>query len=155
MAKKRRRPWVVGAIVLVALGATAALAAVRDPLLLPGEHEVTVYALNDDISTEVDEAPGLVGRLLGMCDADSYYAERDGRKLCLVLNGPLGDVRASRTHGTVTVAAGEIAKLRSMTAQDTGAPKPRTTLVLMAGKPAALIRVGDLVDGQPAKAPAL
>jgi hypothetical protein len=155
MAKKRRWPWVVGAIVAVALGATAALAVVRDPLLLPGDHEVTVYALNDDISTELDQAPGLVGRVLGMCDADSYYAEQGGRNRCLVLNGPLGAVRASRTDGTVTVAAGDVAKLRSMAAQDTGAPQSTTTLVLMSGKPVALIAVGDLVDGQLVKAPAL
>jgi hypothetical protein len=155
MPKKRRWPWVVGAVVVVALGATAALAVVRDPLLLPGDHEVTVYAVNDGISGEVDKAPGLVGRTLGMCDADTYYAEQGGKKLCLVLNGPLGDVRASRKDGSVTVAASEIAKLRSMAAQDTGTPDATTTLVLMSGRPAALIPVGDLVEGQPVKVPEL
>lgn len=155
MAKKRRWPWVAGAVVLVALGATAALAVVRDPLLLPGDHDVTVYAVNDDITTEVTEAPGLLGRVLGRCDADSYYAEQGDRKLCLVLNGPLGDVRASRADGTVTVAASEVARLKEMAAQDTGAPKATTTLVLMSGKPAALIAVSDLVDGRPVTVPAL
>ncbi|MEU4240491.1 hypothetical protein [Actinoplanes sp. NPDC026619] len=155
MAKKRRWPWVAGAVVLVALGATAALAVVRDPLLLPGDHELTVYAVNDGISTEVTKAPGLVGRVIGMCDADTYYAEQGDRKLCLVLNGPLGDVRATRKDGKVTVSAAEVARLRSMAAQDTGTPAPTTTLVLMSGKPAALIPVADLVDGQPASVPAL
>ncbi|GAA0575591.1 hypothetical protein GCM10010172_70410 [Paractinoplanes ferrugineus] len=54
MPKKRGWPWVVGA---VALGATAVLAVVRDPLLLPGDHEVTGYAVDDAISGEVDNAP--------------------------------------------------------------------------------------------------
>jgi hypothetical protein len=155
MPKKRRWPWAVAVVVVVALGATAGLLLVRDPLLLPGDHEVTVYAVNDDISTELSEPPGLIGRVLGMCDADSYYAEPGGRKMCLVLNGPLGDVRASRTDGTVTVAAGEVAKLKGMAAQDTGTPNPTTTLVLMSGKPAGLIPVGDLVDGRPVTVPAL
>ncbi|WP_213004685.1 hypothetical protein [Paractinoplanes toevensis] len=152
MAKKRRWPWVVA---VVALGAAATLLVVRDPLLLPGKHEVTVYGLNDDISTEVDEAPGLLGRVLGMCDADSYYAEQDGRKRCLVLNGPLGDIEVSRKDGKVVIAAAEVTKLRSMATQDTGSPSPTTTLVLMSGKPAALVPVTDLVEGQPAKIAAL
>ncbi|GIM88711.1 hypothetical protein Ato02nite_005040 [Paractinoplanes toevensis] len=142
-------------VAVVALGAAATLLVVRDPLLLPGKHEVTVYGLNDDISTEVDEAPGLLGRVLGMCDADSYYAEQDGRKRCLVLNGPLGDIEVSRKDGKVVIAAAEVTKLRSMATQDTGSPSPTTTLVLMSGKPAALVPVTDLVEGQPAKIAAL
>jgi hypothetical protein len=55
----------------------------------------------------------------------------------------------------VAVAASEVAKLRAMAAQDAGAPSPTTTLVLMAGGPAALIPVADLVDGRAVSVPAL
>ena len=150
---KRKWPWVAAAVVVVAAAAT--IWVVRDPLLLPGEHTVTVYARNDRISTEVNERPGLVGRALGRCDADTHYAEQGDRKLCLVLNGPLGEVRAGRKNGTVTVPATEVARLRAMAAQDTGTPEPTTTLVLMAGGPAALIPVADLTDGAAVSVPAL
>ena len=135
-------------IVVVALGATTAFLLVRDPLLLPGDHEVKVYALDDQISTEVAEPPGLLGRALGMCDADTYYAKDGDRKLCLVLDGPRGKVRASHKDGKVTVAAAEVPKLKGM-AQDA------TTLVLMSGGPAALIPVKDLAEGQPVTVTAL
>ncbi len=152
-----RRWLLTGGAVVVAIGliATAGFLVIRDPLLIPGDHHVQVYALNDEISTEVDQAPGVVGRAAGMCDADSYYVHDGDRKLCLVLNGPLGDTRASRADGTVTVAASEVAKLKRMAAKDTGTPAKTTTLVLMAGKPAALIPVTGLADGKPVKVPAL
>ncbi|MFI5892902.1 hypothetical protein ACIA5D_22600 [Actinoplanes sp. NPDC051513] len=155
MAKRRRWPWVVGLVVVVALGAGAAFLLVRDPLTLPGDHEVDVYAVNDDISTEVSEPPGLFGRALGMCDADTYYAKDGDRHLCLVLNGPLGTVRASRADGQVKVAGDQVAKLKTMAAQDTGTPKPTTTLVLMSGGPAALIPVAGLSGDAAVSVPAL
>ena len=138
----------VAVIVVGALGATAAFLVVRDPLLLPGDHEVEVYALDDQISTEVAEPPGFLGRALGMCDADTYYAKDGDRNLCLVLDGPRGKVRASRADGKVTVAAAEVPGLKGM-AQDA------TTLVLMSGGPAALIPVQDLTEGQPVEVKAL
>jgi hypothetical protein len=151
----RRWLWTGGTVVVLGLIATAGFLVVRDPLLIPGDHSVQVYALNDRISTEVDAAPGMIGRATGMCDADSYYARDGDRKLCLVLNGPLGDTRASRADGTVTVAASEVGKLKQMATKDTGTPGETTTLVLMAGKPAALIPVTSLADGKPVKVPAL
>jgi hypothetical protein len=155
MASKRWL-WTGGAVVLaIGLIATAGFLVIRDPLLIPGDHSVQVYALNDAISTEIDEPPGVVGRATGMCDSDSYYARDGDRMLCLVVNGPLGDTRASRADGTVTVAASEVGKLKQMAAQDTGTPAKTTTLVLMAGKPAALIPVTSLADGRPVKVPAL
>jgi hypothetical protein len=147
MAKKRRWPWVAGLVVVVALGAGAAFLVVRDPLTLPGDHEVEVYAVDDQISSTVAEPPGFLGRALGMCDADTYYAEDGDRKLCLVLSGPLGKVRASRGDGKVTVAADQVPALKSMATQDTGSPEPTTTLVLMSGGPAALIPVASLSEG--------
>jgi hypothetical protein len=155
MAKRRRWPWVVAVVVVVAVAAGAAFLLVRDPLTLPGDHEVDVYAVNDDISTEVSDPPNLLGRALGMCDADTYYAKDGDRHLCLVLNGPLGKVRASRSQGQVEVASDQVAKLRTMAAQDTGTPEPTTTLVLMSGGPAALIPVTGLAADGAVSVPAL
>ena len=155
MAKRRKWPWVAGLIVVVALGAGAAVLLVRDPLRLPGEHDIDVYAVNDAISKQVTERPGFFARALGMCDADTYYAEDGDRKLCLVLNGPLGQVRATRSDGQVKVAADQVPKLKSMATQDTGTPQPTTTLVLMSGGPAALIPVADLADDTGVSVPAL
>jgi hypothetical protein len=72
-----------------------------------------------------------------------------------VLNGPLGKVRASRSEGQVEVASDQVAKLRTMAAQDTGTPKPTTTLVLMSGGPAALIPVPGLAADGAVSVPAL
>ncbi|WP_433365479.1 hypothetical protein ACQPZX_35905 [Actinoplanes sp. CA-142083] len=155
MAKRRRWPWVVALVVVVALAGGAAFLLVRDPLTLPGDHEVDVYAVNDGISTEVSKPPGLFGRLLGMCDADTHYAKAGDRHLCLVLNGPLGTVRASREDGQVKVAKDQVASLKTMAAQDTGTPQPTATLVLMSGGPAALIPVADLSGDAPVSVPAL
>ena len=155
MAKRRRWPWVAGLIVVVALGAAAAFLLVRDPLRLPGKHNVEVYAVNDAISKQVTERPGFFARALGMCDADTYYAEDGDRKLCLVLNGPLGKVPATRKDGQVKVAADQVPKLKSMATQDTGTPQPTTSLVLMSGGPAALIPVASLADDTGVSVPAL
>ena len=144
-----------GAIVAVAAAAGAALYLVRDPLVLPGHHEVDVYAVNDAISGEVDEPPGRLGRMVGLCDADTRYAEADGRHLCLVLSGPLGTVLAARRDGKITLAADQVDKLRRMADQDTGTPGPTTRLVLMSGKPAAMIPVADLATGSPMSVRAL
>src|ERR1700754_5029955 len=155
MAKRRRWPWVAGAILLVAVAASAAIYAVRDPLVLPGRHDIDVFAVNDDISGEVDKPPGWFGRVAGLCDADTHYAKVDGRHLCLVLNGPLGSVLAARRDGRITLAGDQVLKLSRMAEQDTGAPKTTTRLVLMSGKPAALIPVADLATGSPMSVRAL
>ena len=154
-AKRRKWPWVAGLAVVVALAAGAAFLLVRDPLRLPGDHEVEVYAVDDEISTEPAEPPGFMGRALGLCDADTYYAKDGDKHRCLVLDGPLGKIRASRDNGRVNVAADQVAKLRTMAAQDTGTPKPTTTLVLMSGGRAALIPVAGLGRDAPLSVPAL
>jgi hypothetical protein len=153
MSKRRKLLWAGG---IVVLGAAVTLFLVRDPAVArSGSHQVEVYGLNDAISGETQNPPDFFSRALGMCDADTYYAEDGDKKLCLVLNGPLGTVPASRQDGQVTVAAADVAALRRMAAQETGSPDPTTTLVLMDKGPAALIPVAGLVDGQPVTVSAL
>jgi hypothetical protein len=154
MTTRRTRFWAVAAAVAVLAGAGAVWW--WNPLLVPGTHTMAVYALDDAPTRQVDGPPGFLGRLTGMCDADSYYVSDGDRHLCVVLNGPLGDVRASAKAGRVTVAAGEAARLRAMAAQDTGTPDPTTTLVLqLHGGPVAMIPVANLAPGRTVSATAL
>jgi hypothetical protein len=147
MAVNRSRIWAIVVLVLV-LGAAAGVVTWRYPLLLPGDHTVAVYAVNDNLSGPADREPGVLGRLLGMCDGDSYYVRAAGRATCLVLSGPLGKVRARRTGATVTVPAADAAALRRMAAQDTGSPDPTTQVVLRRfGRPVAMVPVADIADG--------
>ncbi|MBU2666783.1 hypothetical protein KOI35_25055 [Actinoplanes bogorensis] len=142
MSKRRKWAWTAG-ILAAAVAATAVTVLVtNDPLKLPGSHKVEVYGLVEELSGETQKDPGL----FRMCDADTYFAEDGDTKLCLVLDGPLGEVEAARKDGRVTVAAGEVPKLKAMDA---------TTLVLMGGGPAALIPVAGLTDGQPVSVRAL
>jgi hypothetical protein len=140
----------------VVLGVAAGVVTWRYPLLLPGDHTVTVYAVNDNLSGPADREPGVLGRLLGMCDGDSYYVRAAGRATCLVLSGPLGEVRARRTGTTVTVPAADAAALRRMGTQDTGSPDPTTHVVLRRfGRPVAMVAVTDITDGAEVRATAL
>lgn len=152
---RRGRIWAIVVLVL-AFGAAAAVAAWRRPLLLPGDHTVGVYAVAESLSGPADRDPGVFGRLFGMCDADTFYVRTGGSAMCLVLNGPLGEVRARRTGATVTVPAADAAKLKSMAIQDTGSPDPTTRLVLKRfGRPVAVVAVADLADGSPVRAGAV
>jgi hypothetical protein len=144
------------AVLVVAMGVAAATVAWKDPLLLPGSHRVWVYAVNDGASAEVTKEPGFAGKLLGRCDADTYYVRDGDTRLCLVLTGPLGDVQARRRGGTVIVDADDAASLQSMAALDTGSPDTTTRLVLVAhGTPVAIIPVASIAGEQPVGANAL
>ena len=144
------------AVLVVALGAAAGVVGWRDPLLLPGNHTVSVYAIQDSISQQIDREPGLLGRVLGMCDADTYYVRDGDTKMCIVLSGPLGEVHASKSGGRVTVPAADASPLKAMAAQDTGSPDPTTRLALRAGgRPVAIVAVADIVDGREVTANAL
>jgi hypothetical protein len=155
MATRRSRIWAV-VVLVVALGAAAGAVAWRDPLLLPGTHTVSVYAIQDSISQRIDHEPGFLGRALGMCDADTYYVRDGHTKMCIVLSGPLGEVHARRSAGRVTVPAADAAALKAMAAQDTGSPDPTTRLALRAGgRPVAIVAVADIVDGSEVTANAL
>jgi hypothetical protein len=115
-----------------------------------------VYAVDDTISGPAEHEPGALGRVLGMCDGDSFYVRGDGSAMCLVLSGPLGEVRARRTGTAVLVPAPDAAALRAMAARDTGSPDPATRLVLRRfGRPVAIIAVADIADGAPVRASAL
>ena len=155
MARRRSRIWAVGVLV-VALGAAVGAVAWQYPMLLPGVHPVAVYAVNDSLSGPADHDPGVLGRLLGMCDGDSFYVRANGGASCLVLSGPLGEVGARRSGATVTVPAGDAAALRTMAAQDTGSAEPTTRLVLRRfGRPVGIVAVADVADGTPVRATAV
>jgi hypothetical protein len=155
MVMKRSRIWAI-VVLVAALGAAGAVVAWRYPLLLPGDHTIKVYAVNDNLSGPADREPGVLGRLLGMCDGDSFYARAGGSAMCLVMSGPLGEVQGRRTGATVTVPAADAAALRAMAAQDTGSPDPTTRLVLRRfGRPIAIVAVTDIADGAPVRATAL
>ena len=141
---------------MVVLGAAAGVVAWRNPLLLPGDHSVAVYAVDDNISGPADREPGVLGRLLGMCDGDSFYVRAGGSAMCLVLSGPLGEVRAGRIGTAVIVPAADAAALRAMAGRDTGSPDPATRLVLRRfGRPVAIVAVADIADGVPIRATAV
>jgi hypothetical protein len=141
---------------VVALSAAAGTFAWRYPLLLPGDHTVAVYAVNDNLTQPTDHAPDGLGRLLGMCDADSFYVRDGTTALCAVLSGPLGEVRARRSGRTVTVPAADAVSLRRMATTDTGSADPTTRLVLRRyGRPVAMVVVATIADGTPVRATVL
>jgi hypothetical protein len=151
----KRRIW-TAAILVLAVGTAAGLVVWRKPLLLPGDHTASVYAVDEAVSTQVEHAPGFVGRLLGRCDADTAYVQDGDTKMCLVLSGPLGRVRVRRSGSTAIVAAPGAAALKAMAGQDTGAPEPTTRLVLKTnGRPVALVDVAGLTEGRPVRVNAL
>jgi hypothetical protein len=147
-------------VAVVVLGALAAagVAAWRHPLALPGRHTVAVYAVDEDVTQELagGAGPGWLGRLVGLCDADSFYVRDGDRRLCLVLSGPLGAVRARADGDRVVVPADQAASLAALAARDTGAPQPARTLALYAGgRPVALVGVAGLAAGRAVSVPAL
>jgi hypothetical protein len=92
----------------------------RDPLALPGSHSVTVYALDEPISRPPAHPPNILGRLFGMCDADSYYVRDGNTWRCLVLNGPLAVIHVVRHGGQIVIQGQDLQRLReAATGQDT------------------------------------
>src|SRR4051794_36854006 len=78
----RRRRWLIGltaaagaAAITVAPAGAYVLSHAGNKPLPPGVHAVQVYTVDDATSTVVPAAdrPGVLGRFIGMCDADSYY----------------------------------------------------------------------------------
>jgi hypothetical protein len=158
--RRRRRRWPLvlaagtGAILTSVATAAAYVVSHAGNRPLPGGiHTVEVYTVDDPISTVVapQDRPGIVGRFIGMCDADTYYMEVGGTGLCLVLNGSLGTVRATGTPDGVRLDADQAAKVRAIVGQDERDTPERTTRVVLKYDDgwAGLIKVADLGTGGP------
>ncbi|MEU4236896.1 hypothetical protein [Actinoplanes sp. NPDC026619] len=157
----RRRRWLIGltataGALLTTVATTGAyvLSHAGNEPLATGAHTVEVYTVEDSISTVVAPAdrPGVLGRFIGMCDADTYYMEVGGAGQCLVLNGSLGTVRATGTTDGVELDATEATRLRGLVQRDDAGNQQRSTRVVLAydGGWAGLIKVADLRPGSPA-----
>jgi hypothetical protein len=159
----RRRRWLIALAVsagvlgtTVATGTAFVLTHAGNEPMTSGVHTVKVYTVVDDVSTVVapEDRPGVIGRFIGMCDADSYYMEVNGGGLCMVLNGSLGTVKATGTaHGAV-LSAGDAAKVRDIVRRDDrGASEKSTRVVLEYDEGwAGLVKVSDLSAGGPVTA---
>jgi len=139
--------------ITVATAGTYVLTHAGNQPLPAGAHTVQVYTVDDAISTVVPPAdrPGVLGRFIGMCDADAYYLEVNGAGLCAVLNGSLGAVEATGTPHGVRLTAAEAAKLRDIVRRSDGdGPDPATRVVLSYDDGwAGLVKVADLTAGGP------
>lgn len=117
----------------------------RDPLGFPGSHPVTVYGLDEPVSGSPAHPPSILGRLFGMCDADSYYVRDGSTWRCLVLNGPLAVIHVVGQGGQIVIQGQDLQRLReAATGQDT------RHLVLSAhGTPVCLVPVTALSGAGP------
>lgn len=156
----RRRRWLIGLVAVGAAGLTTAATGAAYVVshsgnrpLPAGVHTVEIYTVDDAISTVVPaaERPGVIGRFIGMCDADTYYIEVNGGGLCVVLNGSLGTVRATGADGGVQLSADQAAKARDIVkADDRGSAEQSTRVVLSYDDGwAGLVEVADLNAGGP------
>jgi hypothetical protein len=149
-----RSRWLIGLVALAgAVGITVATAAAyvvshtgNEPLPA-GVHTVEVYTVDDAISTVFasGDRPGVAGRFLGMCDADTHYVEVDGAGLCVVLNGSLGRIDVTATDRGVEISADQAAKARAIVGTE------GSTRVLLGydGGWAGMVDVADLNAGGP------
>jgi hypothetical protein len=149
----------MGAGALVTTAATGAAYVVThagNQPMTSGTRTVQIYTVDDSISTVVAPAdrPGVIGRFIGMCDADSYYMEVDGGGNCMVLNGSLGTVRATGTAHGVVLGAAEAAKVRDIVGRDDRGASGQSTRVVLEYDDgwAGLLRVADLNTGGPVTA---
>lgn len=117
----------------------------RDPLGFPGSHPVTVYALDEPVSGSPAHPPSILGRLFGMCDADSYYVRDGSTWRCLVLSGPLAVIHVVGQGGQIVIQGQDLQRLReAATGQDT------RHLVLSAhGTPVCLVSITALSGAGP------
>jgi hypothetical protein len=147
----RRRRVLLALAAAIALIATGVLWWWSNPQALPGAHRVSVYALEEDISGSPANPPGFLSRLFGMCDADRYYVEQDGRPYCLILSGdlstsgPLAWVHVTKYGGDVVIGPADVKVLRDIgtrAGQLTGGES--RTLVLVYNGPVAVVPVSAL-----------
>jgi hypothetical protein len=145
-----------GALVVTVLTAGAYVVTHAGNRPLPaGAHSVEIYTVDDDLTTVVppDQRPGVVGRFIGMCDADSYYMEIDGAGQCLTLNGSLGTVRATGTRDGVELSAADAGRVRDIVRRE-DASATRVVLSYDGGW-AGLVKVADLDAGGPVRGSAI
>ncbi|GAA2532868.1 hypothetical protein [Winogradskya humida] len=164
-AKSHGRRWLRRSLIAVAAltaagvttaatGATYVIAhSGNEPLPTGSMHAVNVYTVDDSISTTVpaSERPGVIGRFIGMCDADTYYVEVDGGGYCVVLNGSLGEVEATGTDNGVELSPAEAAKVQGIVQRaDEGGTEKTTRVVLEYDEGwAGMLKVADLASGGP------
>jgi hypothetical protein len=114
-----------------------------------GTHTVEVFTVDEPISTKVspEDRPGFVGRLLGMCDADTYYVTVGDAAECLVLSGPAGEVRVSGSDKGPVLEPDQAARALAMV-KTAGAEATRVVLEYDGG-PVAIIDVSALDSSAP------
>jgi hypothetical protein len=123
------------------------------PLRFGATARVSVYELDEEISGPTSSPPGMLGRLTGNCDADSYYVRDGERDYCLVLNGPLAagaEVTVRSRDGRVVIPAQSVATLRTLASGlAPRSPAAGIHLVLFDGGPVAVLPVSVLKgDGE-------
>ena len=132
-------------VVATAAGCAAHFSAADQPRTLH------IYTVVDSISTTVAPAdrPGVVGRLIGMCDADTYYVTYGDNAECVVLNGSLGDVEV--TDG-LTIEPSGAAKITDLVRRDDLAQgdREKSTRVVLEDNagPVAIVSLSDLRNGR-------
>jgi len=131
----------------VATGAAYVLSHDGNQPLSAGTHTVEIFTVDDSISTVVPAAdrPGVIGRFIGMCDADTHYVEVDGAGLCVVLNGSLGRIDVTATDRGLDISTDQAAKARAIVGTE------GSTRVLLGydGGWAGMVDVADLNAGGP------
>jgi hypothetical protein len=145
----RRRRWSLATVAVLAVALVGGgFVRWQYPLRFGATARVSVYELNEEISGPTSSPPGVLDRLTGMCDADSYYVGDGDRHYCLVLNGPLpagAEVRVRSRDGLVVIPAESVATLRTL-ASGLAPPSSAagTHLVLFDGEPVAVLPVSAL-----------
>jgi len=142
-----KQRWILGAAVVFVVAAAGCDAQFS---VADGPQTLHVYTVDDSISTTVAPAdrPGMVGRLIGMCDADTYYVTYGDNAECVVLNGSLGDVQVA---DGLTIRPSDAARIADLVGRDDqaqgGAASTRVVLEDNAG-PVAIVSMSDLRTGR-------
>jgi hypothetical protein len=139
--------WILGAALVV--GATTAGCAAQFSAS-DETRTLHVYNVIDSLSSTVAPAdrPGLVGKMFGMCDADTYYVTYGDNAECVVLNGSLGDVRVTG----LTIAPAEAARVADLVRREDQAlgGKENSTRAILEDDhgPVAIVSLSDLRNGR-------
>jgi hypothetical protein len=158
MTTMRKLVITFGILAFVGLLAVGAAWWWTNPLLISGRHRVDVYALDEGVSGKADRRPGFISRLIGMCDADSYYVVKDAQPYCLVLSGqsssgpsrPLTRIDVTKDGDQLVIHAAEVATLRDIATRipELTAGDSQTLILTARGKPVAEVPVEALNESQ-------